>query len=69
MSSTLLEQTRAHHEEIEKLERLIARDWLTNESQSHKDKLYQGHRVKGFLEGIANTSAKLVSGTSHLVQL
>eukprot|EP00243_Klebsormidium_subtile_P004114 TRINITY_DN17896_c0_g1_i1.p2 TRINITY_DN17896_c0_g1~~TRINITY_DN17896_c0_g1_i1.p2 ORF type:complete len:517 (+),score=201.30 TRINITY_DN17896_c0_g1_i1:191-1741(+) len=60
MSSTLLEQTRAHHEEIEKLERLIARDWLTNESQSHKDKLYQGHRVKGFLEAIASTSAKLV---------
>ncbi|KAG6752707.1 hypothetical protein POTOM_042743 [Populus tomentosa] len=44
MSSTLLEVTRASHEEVERLERLIVKD-LQNEPANNKDRLFQSHRV------------------------
>ncbi|KAJ0493669.1 hypothetical protein HanIR_Chr12g0588741 [Helianthus annuus] len=46
MPSTLLELTRAAHEDedVERLERLIVKD-LQNELASNKDRLAQSHRV------------------------
>ncbi|KAL6988423.1 hypothetical protein U1Q18_014173 [Sarracenia purpurea var. burkii] len=44
MSSTLLEVTRAAHEEVERLERLIVKD-LQTEPATSKDRLYQSHHV------------------------
>ncbi|KAJ8435174.1 hypothetical protein Cgig2_028360 [Carnegiea gigantea] len=59
MSSTLLEVTRASHEEVERLERLIVKE-LQNESASSKDRLYQSHRVRNMIEQIISTTDKLV---------
>ncbi|XP_074291696.1 splicing factor SF3a60 homolog isoform X1 [Silene latifolia] len=59
MSSTLLEVTRSSHEEVERLERLVAKE-LTNDPTSSKDRLYQSHRVRFMLDQIINTSHKLV---------
>jgi len=55
---TLLEQTRGHHEEIEKLERLIVKDFQ-QEIKTHKQRLYQSHRVKRCLDVIQDRSNKL----------
>ncbi|CAL5344132.1 unnamed protein product [Camellia sinensis] len=59
MSSTLLEVTRAGHEEVERLERLIVKD-LQNEPASSKDRLFQNHRVRNMIDEIASTTLKLV---------
>lgn len=59
MSSTLLELTRASHEEVERLERLIVKD-LQNEPTSNKDRLYQSHRVRNMIDQITSTTHKLV---------
>lgn len=59
MSSTLLEVTRAGHEEIERLERLIVKD-LQNEPASSKDRLFQSHRVRNMIDTITATTEKLV---------
>lgn len=59
MSSTLLEVTRASHEEIERLERVIVKD-LQTEPATNKDRLYQSHRVRNFIEQIIDTTHKLV---------
>lgn len=59
MSSTLLEVTRAGHEEIERLERLIVKD-LQNEPASSKDRLFQSHRVRNMIDTITITTEKLV---------
>ncbi|KAB2598788.1 splicing factor 3A subunit 3 [Pyrus ussuriensis x Pyrus communis] len=59
MSSTLLEQTRAAHEEVERLERLIVKDFM-NEPPSSKDRLYQGHRVRQLIDTITSTTEKLI---------
>ncbi|KAL1532018.1 splicing factor SF3a60 [Salvia divinorum] len=59
MSSTLLEVTRASHEEVERLERLVVKD-LQTEPPTNKDRLYQSHRVRNMIEQIMDTSHKLV---------
>ncbi|XP_013614275.1 PREDICTED: splicing factor 3A subunit 3 [Brassica oleracea var. oleracea] len=59
MSSTLLEQTRSNHEEIERLERIIVQD-LQTEPSSSKDRLVQGHRVRNMIQSIMRTTEKLV---------
>lgn len=59
MSSTLLEVTRGAHEEVERLERLIAKD-LQNEPASNKDRLFQSHRVRNMLDSITATTEKLI---------
>ncbi|KAJ6760296.1 SPLICING FACTOR SF3A-RELATED [Salix purpurea] len=59
MSSTLLETTRASHEEVERLERLIVKD-LQNEPANNKDRLFQSHRVRNMIENIITTTEKIV---------
>lgn len=59
MSSTLLEVTRATHEDVERLERLIVKD-LQNEPSTAKDRLYQSHRVRNMIEQITQATHKLV---------
>ncbi|GFS32194.1 splicing factor-like protein [Actinidia rufa] len=59
MSSTLLEMTRAGHEEVERLERLIVKD-LQNEPASGKDRLFQSHRVRNMIDQVTATTLKLV---------
>lgn len=59
MAATLLEQVRATHEEMERLERLIVRD-LQQDIKGHREKLLQAHRVKNFVATIEADSARLV---------
>ncbi|KAK7351002.1 hypothetical protein VNO77_10117 [Canavalia gladiata] len=59
MSSTVLEVTRAAHEEVERLERLIVKD-LQNEPASNKERLYQSHRVRNMIDTITSTTQKLI---------
>ncbi|KAK9077199.1 hypothetical protein SSX86_005535 [Deinandra increscens subsp. villosa] len=59
MPLTLLEQTRAAHEEIERFERSIVKD-LHNQPPSYKDRLYQTHRVRQLIHQITSTTHKLV---------
>ncbi|KAK4759057.1 hypothetical protein SAY87_020358 [Trapa incisa] len=59
MSSTLLEVTRAAHEEVERLERLIVKDFQ-NEPASNKDRLFQSHRVRLMIDTISATTEKLI---------
>ncbi|XP_057951620.1 splicing factor SF3a60 homolog [Malania oleifera] len=59
MSSTLLEVTRAAHEDVERLERLIVKD-LQNEPPTTKDRLFQSHRVRNMIDLISSTTNKLV---------
>ncbi|XP_076903746.1 splicing factor SF3a60 homolog [Bidens hawaiensis] len=59
MSSTLLELTRAAHEDVERLERLIVKD-LQNEPATNKDRLAQSHRVRHMIDQITSTTHKLV---------
>lgn len=59
MSSTLLEATRAAHEEVERLERVIVKD-LQNEPTSNKDRLYQSHRVRNMITTITSTTGRLI---------
>jgi hypothetical protein len=60
MSAALLEQTRAWHEEIESLERLLVKD-LHRDAKSHRERLHQNHRVNNMAESIVGASQKLVS--------
>ena len=50
--ATLLEQTRAMHEELEKYERVIALD-LAQDTKSHRERLAQSHRVNNTLQQIS----------------
>ncbi|XP_038683403.1 splicing factor SF3a60 homolog isoform X2 [Tripterygium wilfordii] len=59
MSSTLLEVTRAAHEEVERFERLIVKD-LQNEPSNAKDRLFQSHRVRHMIDTISVTTEKLI---------
>ncbi|BBN09520.1 splicing factor 3A subunit 3 [Marchantia polymorpha subsp. ruderalis] len=59
MSANLLEQTRAWHEEVERLERLIVKD-LQRDAKPHKERLHQYHRVNNMVESIVGTCGKLV---------
>jgi splicing factor 3A subunit 3 len=60
MSGTLLEQTRAFHEETERLERCIVQE-LQKETKSHKERLHQNHRVNNMRHAILDATGKLVS--------
>ncbi|XP_072968725.1 splicing factor SF3a60 homolog [Typha angustifolia] len=59
MSSTLLEVTRAAHEDVERLERLIARE-LQREAENNRDRLFQNHRVRHMIDLVISTTDKLV---------
>ncbi|KAJ4705844.1 splicing factor 3A subunit 3-like [Melia azedarach] len=59
MSSTLLEVTRAAHEEVERLERLIVKD-LQTEPANSKDRLFQSHRVRNMIDTISATTERLI---------
>ncbi|GAB2265087.1 hypothetical protein Dimus_000154 [Dionaea muscipula] len=59
MSSTLLEVTRASHEEVERLERLVVKELLT-EPPSNKERLQQSHRVRLMIEQIITSTNNLV---------
>ncbi|KAK4384858.1 Splicing factor SF3a60 [Sesamum angolense] len=59
MSSTLLEVTRASHEEVERLERLVVKD-LQTDPPTNKDRLHQSHRVRNMIEQITSTTHKLI---------
>lgn len=67
MSSTLLEVTRAAHEEVERLERLIVKD-LQNDPPTTKDRLFQSHRVHHMIDTITTTTEKLVNPSLKLIQ-
>ncbi|GFR50687.1 hypothetical protein Agub_g12939 [Astrephomene gubernaculifera] len=58
MAETLLEQTRALHEDVERFERVIVKD-LKQDAKSHKDKLMQSHRVRKRLDQIQEAARKL----------
>ncbi|PRW61113.1 splicing factor 3A subunit 3 [Chlorella sorokiniana] len=60
MASTLLEETRQAHDDVERLERLIVKDFATQPAGSHKDKLLQSHRVRAMLDSIQERSRKLI---------
>ncbi|KAG7673773.1 hypothetical protein KSW81_006964 [Nannochloris sp. 'desiccata'] len=49
MASTLLEETRQQHEDMERLERLIVEEFK-RETRTHKEKLMQGYRVRHMLD-------------------
>ncbi|GLJ52370.1 hypothetical protein SUGI_1114090 [Cryptomeria japonica] len=59
MSSTLLDVTRGAHEEVERLERLIVKDFQ-REPATNKDRLYQNHRVSNMVNSIMSTTQKLI---------
>lgn len=59
MTSTLLERTRALHEEIERCERLVAKDFH-KAAKSHASRLSQNHRVLQCVEGIRKRSRDLL---------
>nr|XP_011469280.1 PREDICTED: splicing factor 3A subunit 3-like isoform X2 [Fragaria vesca subsp. vesca] len=59
MSSTLLEVTRGAHEEVERLERLIVKDFQ-NEPTSSKERLAQSHRVRHMIDTISSTAQRLI---------
>lgn len=67
MSSTLLEVTRAAHEEVERLERLVVKD-LQTEPNSNKDRLVQSHRVRHMIDTITATTDRLVSSPIQRVK-
>lgn len=58
MATSVLEQTRAGHEEAEHLERLIVLDFR-NELKGHKERLYQSHRVRKMLDSMQERARKL----------
>jgi len=58
MSSTLLEQTRATHEEIERLQRSLI-DEMKRAPKTHKDNVIQSHKVNTTLERIVEASKRL----------
>jgi splicing factor 3A subunit 3 len=58
MSSTLLEQTRATHEEIERLQRALIEE-MKRVPKTPKDNVMQSHKVNNTLERIADASKRL----------
>jgi hypothetical protein len=59
MSATLLEQTRAAHEEVERLEKCVVQE-LQRDTKSHKERLHQNHRVNNMILASLASTAKLV---------
>jgi splicing factor 3A subunit 3 len=58
MSSTLLEQTRATHEEIERLQRGLIEE-MKRAPKTHKDNVIQSHKVNKTLDRITDASKRL----------
>jgi splicing factor 3A subunit 3 len=56
---SILEQQRALHEEIERLESAIAQV-LVERPKTHKDRIVQEHKVNAFLEGTMAKSRSLL---------
>jgi hypothetical protein len=48
------------HEDVERLERLIVKDYRQDDVRGHRDKLMQNHRVRARLDGIQAASSKLL---------
>lgn len=69
MASTLLEETRQAHDDIERLERLIVKDFSIQQPTAHKEKLLQSHRVRSMLDSMQERSAKLVRAPVKTVLL
>ncbi|ONM52745.1 Splicing factor SF3a60 [Zea mays] len=59
MASTVLEATRVAHEDLERLERLAARE-LQWEPDNPRDRFFQSHRVRHMLDLVVSTSCKLL---------
>ena len=64
MASSVLEATRAAHEDLERLERLAVRE-LQRDPANARDRLFQSHRVRDIIDVIVTTSDKLVCPSSH----
>lgn len=60
MASTLLEETRQLHEDMERLERLIVKEFKID-ANTHKDKLLQTYRARQMLELMQQRSKALLS--------
>eukprot|EP00892_Ulva_mutabilis_P000046 jgi/Ulvmu1/10041/UM059_0091.1 len=59
MANTLLEQTRQLHEDVERAERLVAKD-LKRTMTKYKDKLQQDHRTKLFVDEVQEKARRLI---------
>lgn len=59
MANTFIEQIRALHEDAERLERLIVKDYAQEDVKGHRAKLMQAHRVRARLDRIQEVSARL----------
>eukprot|EP00270_Netrium_digitus_P016460 TRINITY_DN590_c0_g2_i1.p1 TRINITY_DN590_c0_g2~~TRINITY_DN590_c0_g2_i1.p1 ORF type:complete len:522 (+),score=201.36 TRINITY_DN590_c0_g2_i1:63-1628(+) len=59
MSASFLEQTRALHEENERLERLVVLDLQQESVKGHRERLFQNHRVRNCVDSICTNSARL----------
>ncbi|XBI01014.1 hypothetical protein VPH35_129895 [Triticum aestivum] len=59
MASSVLEATRAAHEDIERLDRLAVLE-LQRDPANARDRLFQSHRVRHMLDLVISTSDKLV---------
>ena len=66
MASTLLEQARQHHEDIERAERLVSKD-LKRSMTRYKDRLQQDHRVNRFIADVQDKSRKLVCSSVQMM--
>jgi splicing factor 3A subunit 3 len=64
MASSVLEATRAAHEDLERLERLAVRE-LQRDPANARDRLFQSHRVRNIIDLVVTTSDRLVSASSR----
>lgn len=62
MATTFLEQTRSLHEDLERLERIIVKDYK-QDAKTHQEKLMQNHRVRKRIDTMQATANKLVSSS------
>jgi splicing factor 3A subunit 3 len=60
MASSLLEQTREAHDEVERLERLVVTDFRAD-AVTHKERLLQNHRVNRILDEMVTKTKRLRS--------
>ncbi|XP_020406477.1 splicing factor SF3a60 homolog [Zea mays] len=58
MASMVLEATRVVHEDLERLERLAARE-LQREPDNSRGRFFQSHRIRHMLDLVVSTSCKL----------
>ncbi|KAI8468016.1 MAG: splicing factor 3a, subunit 3 [Monoraphidium minutum] len=60
MANTFIEQIRGLHEDAERLERLIVKDYRQEGVKGHREKLMQNHRVRSRLDRVQDVSARLL---------